>query len=143
MKKVETYKKLNNLVYLTNCYLQEGIRERGYNNLVVSHGVILELLFQNEGKLTMKQISQGINKTKSTVTQLVDKLIKLGLVTKVQSHLDKRYTFVLLTEKANEIKDDLSTINRGLINKLYEDFTEEELTSLDGLLRKLTENMIY
>ena len=64
--------------------LSVNLEKRGIEGLVVSHGNILDILYDNNGKLTMKEISEGINRSKSTVTQLVDKLLKADMLLKNQ-----------------------------------------------------------
>jgi len=43
--------------------------------IVLLYGNILTVLFDNDGKLTMKQIGELVGKDKSTIISLVNKLV--------------------------------------------------------------------
>jgi len=123
-----------------NCYIEQSLIEKGIDDLLVSHGNILVALYYNDGKLSMKEIACKINRTKSTVTQLVNRMEKAGYLKKEKSEEDARSTFVLLTDKAWEIKPVFDEISTNVISKLYEDFSEEEAEQLMNLLKKAKGN---
>lgn len=121
-------------------YIECELRKRGIEGLVVSHGNILDILYDNNGKLTMKEISEGINRSKSTVTQLVDRLLKGGYVTKESNLEDKRFSYIVLTEKGLSIKKDFREISDTVIKVFFKDFTEEEAEILFSLLDRVINN---
>jgi DNA-binding MarR family transcriptional regulator len=123
-------------------YIEFELRKRGIEGLVVSHGNILDILYENNGKLTMKEISEGIHRSKSTVTQLVDKLLKANYVTKEADSVDKRYSYIVLTDKGLSIKNDFREISENVINEFYKDFTDEEIELLSLLLDRVIQNFI-
>ncbi|MDF2943188.1 MAG: transcriptional regulator, MarR family [Herbinix sp.] len=123
-------------------YIECELRKRGIEGLVVSHGNILDILYENNGKLTMKEISEGIHRSKSTVTQLVDKLLKANYVTKEADSVDKRYSYIVLTDKGLSIKNDFREISENVINEFYKDFTDEEIELLSLLLDRVIQNFI-
>ena len=123
-------------------YIEDELKQRGIVGLVVSHGNILDILYNNNGKLSMKEICEGINRSKSTVTQLVDKLLKEGYVRKETDAEDKRFSYVVLTEKGRSIKKDFREISDNVVKEFFKDFTEEEaealLNSLDRVISNFT-----
>lgn len=121
-------------------YIEDELKKRGVDGLVVSHGNILDILYDNNGKLTMKEISEGIHRSKSTVTQLVDKLLKAGYVKKESDVEDKRFSYIILTEKGLSIKKDFKEISENVINKFFEGFNEEEIENLLLLLDRVINN---
>ena len=54
-----------------NRLIIEELKRNGADGLVPSHGDILVCLYQND-KMTMKEIADKINRTRPTVTVLVD-----------------------------------------------------------------------
>lgn len=121
-------------------YIEDELKIRGIEGLVVSHGNILDILYDNNGRLTMKEISDGINRSKSTVTQLVDKLLLYGYVTKETNREDKRFSYIVLTEKGLQIKNDFKEISDKVIKKFFNGFTEEEAENLLLLLNRVIDN---
>ncbi len=121
-------------------YIENELKDRGIEGLVVSHGNILDILYNNNGRLTMKEISEGINRSKSTVTQLVDKLLAYGYVTKEADSTDKRISYIALTELGMGIKKDFREISDRVIQEFFQGFTEAEAETLLILLDRVIHN---
>jgi len=88
----------------------------------------------------MKEISEGINRSKSTVTQLVDKLLAYGYVTKEADSVDKRISYIVLTELGMGIKKDFREISDHVIQEFFKGFTETEAETLLKLLDRVIHN---
>lgn len=102
------------------------------------HGDILSKLYQEDG-LTVTELATRTKRTKSTVSVLVDKLVKLGYVEKRASEFDARALAVCLTDKALEIKPIFEEVSAKLNEIMLNALTEEEAQSLEELLNKLFE----
>jgi len=107
--------------------------------LVTSHGDILITLFKNQ-KQTMKELAEKIAKDKSTVTALVDKLIKQGYVEKAKDPEDNRVVFVTLTEKGKELKPMFDSISKDILAITYKDISQNEKEELIKILNKIKNN---
>lgn len=88
----------------------------------------------------MKGLAGLIDRDKSTVTALVNKLIFLGYVRKEPDISDSRVTLISLTDAGEDLKDDLIEISQKLISKVYKTLSEDERDSLIGLLTKVNDN---
>ncbi len=121
-------------------FIEQKLHENGIDDLITSQGNILTALYQNDGKLTMSQIAQKIGKDKSTVTPLIDKLLKLGYIEKEKNEEDKRITYIILTPKGLALKSKFDSISAQVYETAYSDFTEEEKETLLRLLKKLNKN---
>ncbi len=119
-----------------NRFIIEQLKENGIEGLVPSHGDILAVLYK-DNKSTMKDIADKINRTKPTVTVLVDKLEKLGFVKREKSSDDSRITYILLTKKAEKFKPIFEKISEDLNKLLYKNLTKTEGEILDKLLEKM------
>lgn len=135
---------LSHMFYITNEVNKLAVhrmRSIGLDDLVITHGFILEMLYRNEGKMAMKDLALGISRTKSTVTQLVEKLMKYDLVRKERCELDRRYHYIHLTEKGYAYKDDLVTIITELSGQLYANLTSEALKQCGETLDTMNRNL--
>jgi DNA-binding MarR family transcriptional regulator len=112
----------------------------GISGIVPSHGDIIVALLQ-ERKLTMKEIAARIDKDKSTVTALVDKLIKMGYVEKNRNLEDHREVFVSLTERGLALKPQFDTVSSHLLSVVYNGISEEEKEILINILTKMKNNL--
>jgi len=121
-------------------FIESQIREKEFEGLIPSHGNILTNLYDNQDKMTMKEIAQRIGRDKSTVTALVNKLVKLGYLTKVNSEKDHRTVYVELTEKGLRMESKYRKISEEVVYRAYNEFTQEEVDELLRLLKKLNNN---
>jgi DNA-binding MarR family transcriptional regulator len=121
-------------------FIEERLHENGLAELIPSHGNILTALYENHGRLTMKEIAETIGKDKSTITPLVNKLLEFGYITKEKSASDKRVTYIILTSKGKQIESEFSAISREVSSTAYKDFSREEKAVFLRLFKKLNNN---
>ncbi|QUI24312.1 MarR family transcriptional regulator [Vallitalea pronyensis] len=121
-------------------YIESQLIENELFDLIPSHGNILTNLYDHHKKLTMKEIAKRIGRDKSTVTPLVNKLVKLGYVEKEKSQEDKRTTYLVLTNKGKEIESKFRAISDEVISTAYEGFTEEDKEIFLKYLKRLNNN---
>lgn len=121
-------------------YINSQLREKEIEGLINSHGTILSILYDNNGKITMNEIGKIVGKKKSTLTDLIRKLVELGYITRGKSEKDSRVVEITLTEKGWEFKSLFEEISNNLLKKTYKDFTEEEKEILIFLLDKIRKN---
>ena len=88
-----------------NNYLDSQLKKIGLSEITTSHGFILFVLSQNKNTetqklepMTMKEISKRIDKNKSTLTVLIDKLLKYGYIIREKNNSDTRYSYISLSE---------------------------------------------
>ena len=93
--------------------------------------------------MDMTSLSEKIGVDDSTATRLIDGMVRLNLVIKRKSHLDKRITIVLLTEKgeqtSEEIENKLDIIGEEIFNQIpmeHQDDIKEALLSFHWTLLK-------
>ena len=124
-----------------NKLIIEELKNHNLEGLVPSHGDILILLYQNEYGVTMNKITSSINKDKSTVTALVNKLVKMELIEKFKNENDSRSTMVRLTKKGLDTKSSVDKISEKLLGISYEGFSENEKEIVCSLLAKIKNNL--
>lgn len=118
-------------------------KKYGLEGLCPSHGNILIALYKNRDGVMMNELSKFTHKDKSTITALVNKLEKMGLISKAKSKKDTRSTIVKLTKKGEESESIvLGKISKNILDVLYKDFTQSEKTQLLFLLKKLDTNVL-
>jgi len=126
-----------------NKLISEELKAYNLEGLAPSHGDILIQLYLHEEGITMNKITSAINKDKSTVTALVNKLEKLHLLKKFKNEKDSRSILVKLTQKGLDTKKIvLDIISVNLLNTSYNGFTQEEKELLCSLLLKVKNNFL-
>ena len=122
-----------------NRLIVSEMSKHGIEGIVTSHGDIVNALFKIP-RLTMAEIAERIGRDKSTVTALVDKLVRLGYVTKERDIEDTRVVYVALTHKGNELKPIFEAISSEILGVFYLDISEKEKEELLRILNKIYKN---
>src|SRR5215216_1522072 len=96
----------------------DDLRERG---LTQGEAHILGLL-AHSGPANVAELHRGLAHKRSTLTSILDRLARRGLITRVAGKTDRR-TFVVLPtangrKLARRIKDHLSALERSVINRV-------------------------
>lgn len=131
--------KISRIHSLCADFLRVELNKTGLPNLASSHGFILFLLSQNKS-LTMREISEKINRDKSTTTQLIKKLESLGYVKTSSSPEDSRIKLVKLTPQGIKYNDTTSAISERLKDKFFTGLSDSEISKLESTLDKISEN---
>ena len=140
MKKGNALSSISRIREKANRFIVRELENHGINGIVPSHGDILVILFQEE-KYTMKELADRINRTKPTVTVLIDKLVQYGFVEREKSDTDSRVTYVKLTNKGMELKPIFDDISEKLSELIYGDFTGGEQEVFEKLLHKVSSKL--
>jgi MarR family transcriptional regulator, organic hydroperoxide resistance regulator len=140
MKKDHIIFLIGRIQYKANRFLSREMKAHHIKALAPSHGEILGYLMAR-GPLPMSEIGRIIDKDKSTITALVNKLIKRGYVEKRSAPADSRISLIALTRKGMALKPHFLLIAQKLRAQSYKGITDAERESLVGLLTKLNTNL--
>lgn len=124
-------------------YLDEELTKRtverfhveDLSKISMSHLEYLEVI-RKKGRPTLGEIALELDFTKPSVTIMVNKLIKQGLVKKVQSEDDKRVFYVELTDLGKELIEIQVDIYRKFASDLERALEDKEVEILSELLNK-------
>lgn len=123
-----------------NKLIVRELRQQGVEGIVPSHGEIMVHLFAAE-ECTMQDLAKQINRTKPTVTVLVEKLVACGYVFKEKSAEDNRVTFIKLTSKGWELKPIFEVISAKMNAAVYRGLSDEESEILEKVLTQIDCNL--
>lgn len=132
---------LSHIHTITADFLIEKLKERGYPDFASSHGNILFQLSVNE-KMTMGELSENINRDKSTTTVLVRKLEKDGFITGDAAPNDKRSRIIYLTEKGRQFNATAQELSSDLLGTFFKGFTENEKEEFFKTLLRIKKNFV-
>ena len=122
-----------------NQFIIKKMANYGVYELAPSHGDIIFTLLRKE-KITMKDLAGSIKKDKSTVTVLVEKLVRRGDIKKERDVADNRITYLSLTQKGADLKPMFEDISKNLFDTVYQDIPKEEREALMQSLNKINHN---
>lgn len=121
-------------------FINDQLKEKNAEELINSYGTILSILYDNNGKITMNLIGKLTGKKKSTLTDMIKKLVKLDYISREKSPIDGRSIEISLTKKGWDFQPTFKEISYTLLEKAYKDFSQEEKETLIYLLQKIRKN---
>ncbi len=125
---------------LASRVIVKKLKEHGIEGLVSSHGDILVQLYAHQ-EMSMKDLAAKIGKRKSTVTALIDKLVRSGYVEKSTDIYDHRIHIITLTRKAKNLEKDFQEISEELLFMTYKGFSEKEKIEVTNYLDRISDNL--
>lgn len=121
-------------------FLQKKLSALGLTKLATSHGNILFCLSRTKS-LSLSELSQKINRDKSTTTALVKKLEQAGLVEQKKDPDDSRKKQIQLTPKGSQYNEKTNDLSNRLMQNCWKKFSEQEKNQLVSLLNRLSANL--
>jgi DNA-binding MarR family transcriptional regulator len=128
---------------LTGCKLKQYIAamlRRQAVPLTPEQFLLIDLLW-NHGDMSQQQLADMMQKDKNSVTKLVDAIERKGFVMRRQNINDRRSNTVVLTEKAELLKNEAKTKGISILDAMLEGISEEELRAFLEILHRLNRNM--
>ncbi|MGT2771537.1 MarR family winged helix-turn-helix transcriptional regulator [Streptococcus marimammalium] len=102
-----------------------------------SEFAVLELLY-HKGPKTMQEIKERILVANSSTTYTLDKLCQKKLVERRTNPEDKRITQVYLLSEGKELIASSFPKHAEMLTKLFDNLEDEEIKTLNNLLKKLS-----
>lgn len=121
-------------------YLKQALADAGYPQIEPCHGGVFHVLFEHES-VGIAQLSEKTHRSKSTVSVMVTRLAKLGLVCKHENKADGRALCVCLTKRGRELKPIFEKISFSLNESFTRGFSKEDLRGLQIALERATRNL--
>ena len=102
----------------------------------------IAMFYINRNKLiSQKDLSKLMNFNESSATRLIERMEREDFITKVPSELDKRVTFVKLTQNGENLFKSLLPYGDEFNNDLIEDIDEDDLDTFERVLQQMIENI--
>jgi len=110
------------------------------NKITNSEDRYLGIIFDLK-KLTLSKFAEKAKITKPAATQIINKYIDKGYVTKKVSEEDKRVCYIELSEQIKKyLADSCNKLNK-MYNECLSFLTEEEFEQFNNLLLKINDNL--
>jgi len=115
-------------------------RQAKQNGLAAVPYAALQKLWEQEG-LTITDLGDKLFLKNSSITSLMDRMERDGLVYRERTKDDRRVVRIYLTDKARRLKEVIPNFEEHLLKKLKDSFAPEEIAALIGLLNKMEESL--
>lgn len=101
---------------------------------------VLFVIFHS-GPQSVKDMAEKFGMTPSGITQLVNGLVKDGLLARTEDTQDRRKICVALTHKGRESMATIKQQRQEKLSKVFEPLTSSELIQLDIILQKIVKQV--
>ncbi len=91
--------------------------------------------------MTVGELSNKMYLACSTTTDLIDRMERNGLVSRVRDEHDRRVVRIHLLEKGERIIEEVIEKRQRDLARVLENFSDEEIVFLERCLRKLHQEM--
>jgi len=101
---------------------------------------IMKLLRGQDG-LNQQELADLLFKDKSSMTYLIDNMVKAGLVTRKEDEADRRNKHICLTTKARELQDQLSPLALHCYDVLSKGIPDRDIKAGIEMLAKMNNSL--
>ena len=119
---------------------EKVLSKRNINAFNGPQGRILYVLWQEDG-IPIKTLSENCGLAITSLTTMLERMEKQGLITRMQDPRDKRKTLLYLTETARLLKQDYDGVSDEMEQIYYRDFSREEIMEFEEYLDRVLKNL--
>jgi MarR family transcriptional regulator, organic hydroperoxide resistance regulator len=110
--------------------------EESTNSLTPPKYLLLHLLNKNK-QMTASELAKQIGLSSGAITTAINKMVSNELVKRKRDNRDRRVTWLELTEKGNQMVEEISATRQVLWVSLFEKLTVSEREQFRFLLNKI------
>ena len=119
---------------------EKVLTEKGIDAFNGAQGRILYVLWQQDG-VPIKTVSDSCGLAITSLTTMLERMERQGLIRREADVKDKRKTLLFLTEKAKALKDDYDDVSAQMGALYYKGFSDDEVRQFEGYLQRIQQNL--
>lgn len=102
---------------------------------------VLNQISHKNGNITPAEVADCLESDRPTISGVINRLEKRGLVEKVENPDDKRSVYLKLNQQSLKFVDELRNVSDQVNRDIFETFTESEILNMKEYLFKLTKGI--
>lgn len=137
-KNQSPYQVFHQVIGLHHCRSRELLEDQG---VYPGQPPLLFALDKQDGQ-SQKQLSEALGIKPATITMMVKRMTKAGLVKRERDKEDQRVSRVYLTHEGKIIREKAAIILKQLEEECFASLSKEESQTLHELLAKMRDNLL-
>lgn len=125
---------------LSDRILEQILAEKNIDAFNGAQGRILYVLWSRDG-ISLRELADKTGLAPTTLTSMVDRMEKAGLVCRMLDKNDRRKTLLALTAKAKNLEQDYKSVSDKMSEIFYKGFSDEEISTCEAMLARILDNM--
>lgn len=131
----------NHAAFAARNYITRRLEEYGIDMTIEQFKVMMVLW--KEKVSTQQNIADFIGKDKTSITRLIDGLVKRSLVRRTTDAHDKRCNLITLTEQGMALEAPTIAVLNAANDSIQREFTPEELSITRSVLKRMCHLIHY
>ena len=119
---------------------EKVLAQKGIDAFNGAQGRILYVLWQQDG-VPIRTISEQCGLAITSLTTMLERMERQGLIRREADSRDKRKTLLYLTEKSRALRADYEAVSEQMSKLYYKGFTEDEITRFERYLERIQQNL--
>ncbi len=115
------------------------IKERGID--LTFEQIMVLMALEDEDGVSLGDLSELLDREKTTMTRMVDGLERLNLVVRIHGREDRRKRLIYLTKAGKKKIDDLQEFKPEILNESIKGINKKDLKIAEEVLDKVFRNM--
>lgn len=116
------------------------LRKEGIDGFSGAQGRILYVLW-SEDNLPITELAKRTGLAKPTLTSMLDRLEKSGVLRRVPDPNDRRQIRIKLTDAAWALSSKYDLVSDQMVDIFYKGFTEDEIIAFENTLTRIIDNL--
>ncbi|MCB2295661.1 MarR family transcriptional regulator [Clostridium algoriphilum] len=104
----------------------------------VQFSVIIQI-YSSDHPITAAEIAQKLGSDRPTISGVINRLEKKGIVLKIDNPEDKRSSYLEIYKESNKLVDKIKVISDELTINIFSVYSKEETKQFTGMIFKLIE----
>lgn len=100
---------------------------------------VIMQIYLSEQPITAAEIAERLRSDRPTISGIINRLEKKGIVIKVYNPEDKRSSYLEIYKDYNKLVEKIKNISDELTIDIFSIYSKEEAKQLTGMIRKLIE----
>lgn len=116
------------------------LKQHGIRGINPAQGRILFVLWGRD-RIPITQLARATSLGKSTLTSMLDRLERAGLVRREDSGRDRRQTLVVRTDKDRSLQERYQRVSQAMSEVFYRGFSEREISRFETQLQRILDSL--
>lgn len=131
---------LSKVHYVSRRALGSMLRARGVEEFDPGQGRVLFALWQGDD-IAITQLAERTALQKSTLTRMLDRMERAGLLRREPHPTDRRTVRILLTDRARSMLGTFAEVSDQMRDLFYQGFTRREIEVFESALERILANL--
>lgn len=131
---------VNRLSFLSRKTLSQKFEDNGL--FISTEEWAILLILWSKGEQTPSALADVTFRDRTTITRLIDQMVKKGIVKRNHDDKDRRRVLIMVSEKGRNLEQELVPIAREMIGIALKGLSPQDIETTINTLKHMTDNLL-